>query len=65
MSKDDDLEVGEIAQHHDEDIFDNEESSTPNDVLQSNTSRKDFVAPALPDLEKKNQFELYSQKTLS
>ena len=63
MSKDDDLEVGEIARHN-EDIFDNEDSSTPNDVLQSNTSRKDF-APALPDLEKKNQFELYSQKTLS
>lgn len=57
MSEDDDLEVGEIAQH-DEDIFDNEDSSTPNDLLQSNTS-------ALPDLEKKNQFELYSQKTLS
>lgn len=56
MSEDDDLEVGEIARH--EDIFDNEDSSTPNDLLQSNTS-------ALPDLEKKNQFELYSQKTLS
>jgi len=64
MSEDDDLEVGEIAQHHDEDIFDNEDSRTPNDVLRSDTSRKDF-APALPDLEKKNQFELYSQKTLS
>jgi len=76
MSEDDDLEVGEISTSRLSTYTTNstsdatnqnilmDELESPDDVLQSSTSRKDF-APALPDLEKKNQFELYSQKTLS